>query len=117
MNLGTALDEGRMLPRETATAGKNFARKCELGLSSGCVGVLRSLRKTREALSKVPAIEAMGRVAFFLVRYTSRGKASRETPHARSHCSRNPARPVIRVDAADSPNAIAPVSAPRLIIL
>lgn len=40
MNLGTALDAGRMLPRDAAAAGKNFARACELGLSQGCGGVL-----------------------------------------------------------------------------
>ncbi len=38
--LGTAQNEGRMIPRDPAAAGKNFAHACELGLRDGCAGIL-----------------------------------------------------------------------------
>jgi TPR repeat protein len=41
MMSGAALNEGRMLPRDAAAAGKDFAHACELGLSNGCAGLLR----------------------------------------------------------------------------
>jgi TPR repeat protein len=34
--LGLAMNEGRMLPRDSAEAGKDFAHACELGLRDGC---------------------------------------------------------------------------------
>ena len=41
LTLGSALNEGRMVPRDAGAAGKNFAHSCELGLPNGCAGVLR----------------------------------------------------------------------------
>ncbi len=39
--LGVAQNEGKIIPRDAAAAGKNFAHACELGLSNGCAGILR----------------------------------------------------------------------------
>ncbi len=39
--LGVAQNEGRVVPRDAAAAGKNFAHACELGLKDGCAGILR----------------------------------------------------------------------------
>jgi len=39
--LATAQNEGRMISRDPAAAGKNFAHACELGLRDGCGGILR----------------------------------------------------------------------------
>lgn len=39
--LGFALNEGRIIPRDLAEAGKDLAHGCELGVSHGCNGVLR----------------------------------------------------------------------------
>jgi hypothetical protein len=41
MTLGTALNEGRMVPRDLAEAGKDFAHGCELGVRSSCGSVFR----------------------------------------------------------------------------
>jgi hypothetical protein len=39
MALGTALNDGYMLPRDPTEAAKNFAHGCEFGLSNGCAMV------------------------------------------------------------------------------
>jgi Sel1 repeat-containing protein len=39
MALGSALDEGHMVPADPAEAAKNFAHSCELGMKSGCAKV------------------------------------------------------------------------------
>jgi len=41
MMLGTALNEGRMVPRDLAEAGKHIAHACELGVPHACGDVLR----------------------------------------------------------------------------
>ncbi len=47
MALGIELDNGRMIPRDEAEAGKNFAHACELRLSNGCASLLRILGENK----------------------------------------------------------------------
>jgi hypothetical protein len=42
--LGEALNEGRVVPRDPAEAGKGFGRACDLGLSNGCASLVEFVR-------------------------------------------------------------------------
>jgi len=42
--LGTALNEGRIVPRDPVEAGKSFGRACDLGLSSACANLAEFVR-------------------------------------------------------------------------
>jgi TPR repeat protein len=44
---GAALDQGQMLPRDAAAAGKDFAHACELGLPNGCAGLLKLVTESK----------------------------------------------------------------------
>src|ERR1700683_4916588 len=44
---GAALDQGQMLPRDAAAAGKDFAHACELGLPTGCAGLLKLVTESK----------------------------------------------------------------------
>jgi hypothetical protein len=44
---GAALDQGQMLPRDAAAAGKDFAHACELGLPNGCAGLLKVVTESK----------------------------------------------------------------------
>jgi len=46
MVLGVTQYEGKMVPRDLAEAGKNFAHGCELGEKRGCGGVLRTVQES-----------------------------------------------------------------------
>jgi|HubBroStandDraft_1064217.scaffolds.fasta_scaffold04801_5 hypothetical protein len=43
MVLGSALNDGRMLPANPTEAAKNFAHGCEFGISNGCASVFRAV--------------------------------------------------------------------------
>jgi len=43
--LAKAQNEGQIIPRDAAAAGKNFSHACELGSSPGCAGVLQVARE------------------------------------------------------------------------
>jgi hypothetical protein len=47
MTLGMALNEGRMVPRDPAEAGKEFAHGCELGVPHSCSSVLRMVTESK----------------------------------------------------------------------
>ena len=46
MTLGMALNEGSMVPRDPAEAGKQFAHGCELGERTGCSSVFRMVTES-----------------------------------------------------------------------
>ncbi len=46
MMLALASNEGRMIPRDPAEAGKNFAHACELGIKEACSGLVRLVSDT-----------------------------------------------------------------------
>jgi TPR repeat protein len=46
VTLGNALNEGGMVARDPAEAGKNFAHGCELGVSQGCRSVFHLVRES-----------------------------------------------------------------------
>jgi TPR repeat protein len=46
VTLGAALNEGRVIPRDPAEAGKDFAHGCELGMPHGCSGVFHMVKET-----------------------------------------------------------------------
>ncbi len=47
MTLGVASNEGSLIPRDQAEAGKDFAHTCELGVSNGCASLVRLVQETR----------------------------------------------------------------------
>lgn len=64
--LGIALDEGRIIPRDAAEAGKNFAHACELGLSNGCAGVLRMVGESKGSFFQSACDRGDGESCFLL---------------------------------------------------
>jgi len=66
MILGTALVDGRMIPQDPATAAKDFAHGCELGISSGCAGVVRMVSESQGSFFQSACDRGDGESCFLL---------------------------------------------------
>ena len=66
MILGSALDDGSMVPRDPAAAGKNFAHGCELGLSSGCARLNRIVHDSNGSVFQSACNQGDGESCFLL---------------------------------------------------
>jgi TPR repeat protein len=66
MLLGTASNEGRMIPRDPAEAGKDFAHACELGVSNGCANLVSMVQESRGDFFQAACDRGDGESCFLL---------------------------------------------------
>ena len=66
MVLGNALNDGRLVPRDAAEAGKNFAHACELGVPAGCSELVRLVRDSRGEVFRKACDQGDGESCFLL---------------------------------------------------
>jgi Sel1 repeat len=66
MALGVELNDGRMIPRNEAEAGKDLADACELGLSNGCANLLRTVQEDKGSVFQSACDGGDGESCFLL---------------------------------------------------
>jgi TPR repeat protein len=85
MALGSALDEGRMVPLDQAEAAKNFAHGCELGVKSGCAQVFRMVSGNDGAIFQSACDRGDSESCFFLGSLSFAGQGVAKDPGRAFH--------------------------------
>jgi len=80
MTLGIAKNEGHMIPRDAADAGKLFAHACELKLSSGCSGILQVVSENNGAFFQNACDKGDGESCFLLGSFYFAGQGVPKDP-------------------------------------
>jgi hypothetical protein len=65
-SLGVALDEGRVIPRDAAEAGKDFGRACDLKTPGACPSLVALVNKDGEDVFLKPCRQGDGESCFIL---------------------------------------------------
>jgi hypothetical protein len=75
--LGLLLDQGKIVPRDTLEAGKNFGRACDLGASLACRGLIDLVRRDGPSAFERKCSQKDGESCFIMASlyYTGHGVA------------------------------------------